>query len=285
MNPTRPSDVAALLQRASFQPSRVLGQSFLVDGNILRHLLREAALDPHDRILEVGPGLGVVTGPLLAQAACVRAVEKDPALVRHLRETLGGHAHLDLVEADILDCPLAEWMGEGIGKVVSNLPYAIASRLLVELSFTRPPPARIVVTVQQEVAERLTATPGSKAFSALTVLVGHTYEASICHKVSPTCFLPRPRVYSAIVRLEPTARPRPVDAEVFRALVRGVFSQRRKQLVNSLAPFAPGDAAGRDHVAARLSVLGIDPRQRPEMLAREDFVRLADDFAGATLRT
>ena len=184
------------------------------------------------------------------------------------------------MEADILDCPLADWIREGTGKVVANLPYAIASRLLVELSFLAPSPARIVVTVQQEVAERLAATPGNKTFSALTVLVGHAYDVTICRKVSPTCFLPKPRVTSAIVRLEPTARPGPANLEVFRTMVRGLFSQRRKQLVNSLARLVPPEAAGRDRLCARLSALGIDPRQRPETLALEDLVRLADDLTG-----
>ena len=278
---TRPSDVAAWLQDHQFRASRVLGQNFLVDVNILRILLEAADVRSSDHILEIGPGLGVVTGPLLEIAARVTAVEKDEELYRHLVETLGSIPHIRLVYGDVTSLSLPRLLEEeAITKVVSNLPFVVASRCLVDLAFAARRPQRIVVTLQQEVAKKLTAKPGSKAYSALTILVGHAYHASLQHRVPPTCFLPRPRVYSTIVCLTPVQPPMRFHTGIFRALVRGAFSQRRKQLGTILPRIdLPGVAKDIDRVGI-LKDLAIEPVQRPETLSVDRWIQLAKAFSG-----
>jgi 16S rRNA (adenine1518-N6/adenine1519-N6)-dimethyltransferase len=159
-NLTHPSEVRALLAELDFHPSRVLGQNFLIDLNILHILLAGAELEPSDAVVEVGPGLGVLTAALLDRVATVVAVEKDNRLAPYLRQRFAGEPRLTLIHADILDCDLAALFPGPGGKLVANLPYAIAARLLVDLSaLPRTPPARIVATIQREVADRLGLRP------------------------------------------------------------------------------------------------------------------------------
>lgn len=266
---TRPTEVRALLAQLDFHPSRVLGQNFLIDRNILNILLAAAELQPADTVVEVGPGLGVLTGALLERVAAVTAVEKDNRLAPYLRERFAGEAKLNLIHADILDCDLpALFPGPG-RKLVANLPYAIAARLLVELTALPHPPALIVVTIQREVADRLAAQPSTKDYGLLSILLQRHYEIATVKHISPSCFWPPPEVQSSIVKLvrRPAPLGGPADEQALRDLLRHAFSRRRKTLARSL----------RDLVADPLPALaqaGIAPTARAEEIPPEKWPAL-----------
>lgn len=269
MNLTRPTEVRALLERLDFKPSRVLGQNFLIDGNILRIMLDAAELSPRDAVLEIGPGLGVLTGPLLERAGRVVAIEKDDLLHAHLSRTLGGEPRLTLLHADALTVDLAEWLNGGINKVVANLPYSVGTRILVELCHAASRPERMVVTVQREVADRMIAQPGGGDFGVLSVFAQVDYAVSLHKAVPRSCFRPVPQVESAIVVLARRARPGALRDEAgFRALVKHCFEHRRKQL---------GTLVRDTDAIARA---GLDPRQRPETVPVAAWLRLAAAVAG-----
>jgi 16S rRNA (adenine1518-N6/adenine1519-N6)-dimethyltransferase len=263
-NLTHPSEVRALLTQLNFHPSRVLGQNFLIDRNILNILLDAAALQPADAVVEVGPGLGVLTGALLAQTAAVTAVEKDNRLAPYLRERFAGHPALNLIHADILDCDLPALFPRPGLKLVANLPYAIAARLLVELTAIPQPPALIVVTLQREVADRLEAAPSTNDYGLLSILVQRHYEIRTVKHISRTCFWPPPEVQSSISRL--VLRPEPLggaaDESALRNLLRHAFSRRRKTMARSLRDLVP------DPLPA-LAAAGIPPAARAEELPPE----------------
>lgn len=265
MNLASPSSVRDLLARLDFKPSRILGQNFLIDGNILARIVDLADLSPSDHVLEVGPGLGVLTAPLLERAGRVTAIEKDDLLHAHLALTLAAAPNLTLLHADAMDVNLPGLLAGGITKLVANLPYAIASRLLVDLSIPAARPRRMVVTVQKEVADRLAAQPGSDDYGLLSVLMQLDYAISTKHRISRTCFFPRPQIESAIVVLERRGE-REVEGvpdTVFRQTARRCFEHRRKQLGTILRK--------PDLIAAA----GIDPQRRPETLTLADWSRLA----------
>jgi len=263
MNLTSPKNVTELLASLNFRPSKTLGQNFLIDGNILRIMLDTAEVGPEDQVLEVGPGLGVVTEGLLARAKRVVAIELDKRLYAYLREKFAGQKNLELIPGDALDSDFNALMKSGINKVASNLPYGAGSRILVELFESSPAPSRMAVTVQLEVADRLAARPGTKAFGLLSVLAQLDYEIEVRKIVSPTCFYPAPQVKSAIVSLVRRSVPRKVrDRAVFKELVKKAFSQRRKQIGTILR-------------GANFEAAGINPASRPEELYVEDWCRLA----------
>lgn len=263
-NLTHPAEVRALLARLEFRPSRVLGQNFLIDRNILNILLEAAGVQPGDEVIEVGPGLGVLTEALLERTGGVTAIEKDTRLASYLRERLGHHAGLNLLHGDALEADWPALCQRPDVKLVANLPYAIASRLLVEWSGIPLPPAVVVATIQREVAERLTATPGTSEYGLLSILLQRRYDIRIVKRISRTCFWPPPEIQSAIVRLE--LRPAPLGGEVderaLRDLLRHAFSRRRKTMVRSL----------RDRVenpAPALAEAGIAPTARAEQIPPE----------------
>lgn len=266
MRLTSPTEVRALLERMAFKPSRILGQNFLIDGNILDILLGLAELKREDQILEIGPGLGVLTGPLLERCARVVAIEKDDVLHEHLRATLGDRATFTLIHADALQVDLAGLLAGGINKVVANLPYSVGSRLLVELVQAPARPERMVVTVQREVADRIVAKPGGHDFGVLSVFLQLDYEPFLRKKVSRSCFHPAPQVESALVELRRRpARARPLDRDAsFYHVVKTCFSHRRKQLGAILRQ------------PAALAQAGLDPTRRPETLEVAEWIRLAN---------
>ena len=270
MRLTSPTEVRALLQQMDFKPSRVLGQNFLIDGNILRIMIEAAALKPDDHVLEVGPGLGVLTAPLLEQSARVTAIEKDDRLYAYLRGALVA-PNLDLRHADALDVDLHGLLAGGVNKVVANLPYSVGSRVLVELVHSAARPECLVVTVQLEVAERLAARPDTNDYGLLSIYAQLDYDVTVVKRISRTCFWPAPQVASAVVKL--ARRPHrevPLRDELqFRHLVKTCFSHRRKQL-GSLV---------RDHAA--LQRAGLQPAQRPETVAVSGWCRLANELADA----
>ncbi|NLG34519.1 MAG: ribosomal RNA small subunit methyltransferase A [Lentisphaerae bacterium] len=260
-NLTRPSEVRALLAQLDFHPSRVLGQNFLIDRNILNILLDAADVQPADPVVEVGPGLGVLTGVLLERAASVTAVEKDNRLAPYLRERFPGHPRLTLLHNDILDGDLPALFSRPGTKLVANLPYAIAARLLVELAAMPCRPARIVVTIQREVADRLEAVPSTKDYGLLSILLQRHYDIQTVKHISRTCFWPPPDVQSSISRLDRRAGPLggEADESALRHLLRHAFSRRRKTMARSLRDLV-------DNPLPALESAGIAPSARAEEL-------------------
>lgn len=264
INLTRPSEVRALLTQLDFHPSRLLGQNFLIDRNILHILLDAAELKPDDDIVEVGPGLGVLTDALFSRTASVTAIEKDNRLAPYLRERFADQANLNLIHSDILDCDLPALFPHPGMKLVANLPYAIAARLLVELTSLPHPPALIVVTIQREVADRLQAAPASDAYGLLSILMQRHYAISTVKQISPSCFWPPPEVQSSISKLlrRPEPLGGPADELALRDLLRHAFSRRRKTMARSLRDLVP------DPLPA-LEAVGIAPTARAEQLPPE----------------
>jgi 16S rRNA (adenine1518-N6/adenine1519-N6)-dimethyltransferase len=250
-------------------PRKELGQHFLADENILRVIGRLAELEPGDVVLEIGPGLGVLTTFLADRVARVHAVEVDRRLEAPLREALRGAPNVDLHFGDALRLDLAA-LEPAPSKVVANLPYNVATPLLVESLDGLPSVGSWCVMVQREVADRLFATPGTKDYGAVSVVVQLAVERTGFHPVSRTVFRPPPNVDSGLVAFRRTELPD--DYGEIKRLAEAAFAHRRKTIPNSLAlaGFAPREAAAR-----ALERIGKDPASRAEALSPPEFAALA----------
>ncbi len=263
--PLTPTATRELLARLGHTPRRSLGQNFLIDGNIVRKSLELAQVAAGDAVVEIGPGLGTLTSALLETGAEVWAVERDTTLADHLRATLAAQypQTFHLLEGDAMEQPLAalppERAAAGAFKIVANLPYAISTPWM-DAVLGGPLPARMVLMLQQEAAQRYTAPPGEKQFGAISIFLQAAFDLAPGHRVSAACFFPRPEVGSQLLHL--ARKPVPF---VFPAgpkhLIRTLFQQRRKQLGALLRNrLADGGSAWFDRLAAH----GLAPRSRPE---------------------
>jgi len=250
----------------SVRPRKALGQHFLVDENILRVIERMAGLAPDDVVLEIGPGLGVLTRYLAARVALVHAVEIDRSLEPHLPVD-DGRVRLHWGDALDLDLAALEPRPE---KLVANLPYNVATPIVVESLDGLPDIARWCVMVQREVADRFFARPGTKAYGAVSVLVQLAAERTSFHPVSREVFRPRPNVDSALVAFR--RLPLPPDFARIKRVVEGAFAHRRKTLVNSLSL---AGTATREEAESALRELELDPATRAEALEPAQFISLA----------
>jgi 16S rRNA (adenine1518-N6/adenine1519-N6)-dimethyltransferase len=257
----------------SVRPKRELGQHFLADPNILDVAGRMAALSRKDVVLEVGAGLGVLTAYLADRVAHVHAVELDRGLEGALRETLGERSNVELVFGDALALPLGS-LDPAPRKLVANLPYQVATPLLAESLDGLPTVDRWTVMVQREVADRLFAEPGTKAYGAVSVLVRLTAERTGFHPVARTVFRPPPNVDSALVAFRRT-REWGGEYAPLKRLVQAAFAHRRKTLANSLELAA---VATRAEATQALARIGRDPGVRAEALAPEEFLALAREL-------
>lgn len=242
--PLSPSATRALLEQLGHRPNRQLGQNFLIDGNIVRKSLELAGVQPGTRVVEVGPGLGTLTGELLAAGAEVWAVEFDPRLHAHLVADLlpRSEGRLHLLHGDAVEHPLAGYDAAAGGfRIVANLPYAISSPWF-EGVLAGPLPECTVLMVQRETADRFLAAPGSKSFGAISVFLQSAFTAAPGHAVSRSCFYPVPEVDSYLLNLQ--RRPEPFRfRDATRQLIRACFQQRRKQIGALLRRHAPAAAA------------------------------------------
>lgn len=275
-----PAYVKRLLRERGLRPNRRWGQNFLIDGNLLARVADAAELSPSEGVLEIGPGLGALTRELARRARKVLAVEIDPGLYSILtEETLVGVENVHVLLADFLALDLAavvpEELGPGRHPVVANIPYSITSPVVVRLLEQRALFDRVVLMVQKEVADRLTAAPNTRDYGSLTLFVHLFADARPVHFVSRRAFLPAPDVDSEIVRLDIREGPRypDVDPDRYLAVVHAAFQQRRKTLMNSLT--GPALGWSKEEAAARLAAAGIDPSRRGETLAPEEFAALA----------
>jgi 16S rRNA (adenine1518-N6/adenine1519-N6)-dimethyltransferase len=270
--PLSPTDTRELLARLGHTPKRFLGQNFLVDGNIVKKSLELAAIAPGDTVVEIGPGLGTLTRALLEVGACVWAVERDATLHAHLAGTLAKEfpATFHLLEGDAVEHPLAALpVGKAEAnsstsapafKIVANLPYAISTPWM-DAVLSGPLPARMVLMLQLEAARRYTAQPGTKLFGAISVFLQNAFEAAPGHRVPGACFHPRPDVDSCLLHLVRKPQPFVFRPEV-KAVIRGCFQQRRKQIRPLLRGRLPD--GGRAWLV-RLEATGrLGPASRPE---------------------
>ena len=275
---TSPSVVRAILDAHGIRPSRHLGQNFLIDRHVLDFIVEAAAPSPGDRVLEVGPGIGVLTQELLARGCHVLAIEKDPALHAILAERWGSEPRLDLRLGDALDLDYEAVFGpDGARLLVSNLPYSVGTRVVVEAAIQATPPDRMSVLVQKEVAERFAAKPGTADMGTAGLWLQQVYDVEIVRLVKPSCFLPAPDVTSAIVRM--TRHDRlplaPEERERLRALSRIAFQHRRKQMAPLYRSAPPPLAASPETVRARLASLGLPESARAEELSVPQWCDLA----------
>lgn len=266
-----PTSIRTLLDVHGLHPSRALGQNFLADPNTARRIVRLAAVDATTRVVEVGPGVGSLTLALCETGATVTAVELDRHVVAALEETTAG-LPVRIVVDDALTVDWTELLGEERGWVmVSNLPYNVATPVVMRVLETAPMVDRLLVMIQREVGERLAARAGDAAYGAVSVKVEYYCEARVVGTVPPTVFVPRPNVESALVAL--VRRPGPAvqvpDADRLFALVRAGFATRRKTLRNALAPVLA------DRTVPVLERAGIDPGARAETVDLEGWARLA----------
>ncbi|MBU0715452.1 MAG: ribosomal RNA small subunit methyltransferase A [Verrucomicrobia bacterium] len=298
MKLTRISDVHAILAEWNIRPQKSLGQNFLIDANILGIMLDTAGITIGDEVLEIGTGLGVLTEPLARVARRVVTVEKDPRLWPFLKGRLKAFPNVELICGDMMKVDHEVLFRSGISKVVANLPYSVGSAILVNLIQAETPPVQLTVTLQQEVAARLTAKPGHKDFGLLTLWTQLRYDVAIRKTVSPTCFYPAPGVSSTILNLVRQERPTNDCSSdncqaddyparhFFYALTKFAFAHRRKQLKTILcdatiiAHSGQADLPTETHlttedVLAVFQKLGIDPRTRPEDLSVATWRRLA----------
>ena len=268
-------NVAALLREYGLSPKKGLGQNFLVDPEALRKIIQAADIPPGALVLEVGPGLGSLTRGLAQVARKVIAVELDEGLLPLLAQVLAGYQNVEIVKGDILELDPPHLIGESGYLVVANIPYYITSALIRHLLAPEIKPARIVLTVQKEVADRICAGPGDLSLLALSVQVYG--EAKKVLRIPAGAFYPAPKVDSSVVRVDLYAQPliASEDLDNFFKLARAGFSQKRKTLRNSLSA---GLHLPPEQVVALLDTVAIDPRRRAETLSLGEWKSLVEAY-------
>lgn len=274
------TNTSEILKKYQFRMQKKYGQNFLIDANILHKIVEAAQITEQDCVLEIGPGIGTMTQYLAEAAGQVIAVEIDRGLIPILEDTLSSYHNVTVLCEDILKADLPALAGQSGGrpiKVVANLPYYITTPIIMALFESHIPLASITVMVQSEVAERMQTGPGTKDYGALSLAVQYYAKPEIVARVPASCFLPRPNVDSAVVRLMRYEKP-PVEAadESFLfAVIRASFNQRRKTLANGLAN-AGGLDVTRGQVEAVLEEMGLSKTVRGETLTLEQFSELSD---------
>lgn len=276
-----PKNTIEVLQKYQFNFQKKFGQNFLIDPSVLDRIVSAAEIGKDDCVLEIGPGIGTMTQYLAENAREVIAVEIDKNLVPILEDTLSEYENVSVINDDILKVDINRIVREQNGgkpiKVVANLPYYITTPIILGLFENHVPLDSITVMVQKEVADRMQVGPGTKDYGALSLAVQYYARPEIVANVPPNCFIPRPNVSSAVIRLTRYEQPpvRVSDERKMFALIRASFNQRRKTLANSLSN-APGLGLTRQHVAEVLEKMQLSPTIRGEALTLEQFAELSD---------
>lgn len=276
-----PTNTIAVLQKYDFMFQKKFGQNFLIDEHVLEKIIRAAGVTKDDFVLEVGPGIGTMTQYLAEAAREVVAVEIDRNLIPILEDTLQAYDNVTVLNEDILKVDVRKLAEERNGgrpiKVVANLPYYITTPIIMGLFESNVPIENITIMVQKEVADRMQVGPGTKDYGALSLAVQYYAEPYIVANVPPNCFMPRPKVGSAVIRLTRHAEP-PVqvkDPAFMFKLVRASFNQRRKTLQNGLN-HSPELQLSKEAVKAALQQMGLPETVRGEALTLEQFAQLSD---------
>ena len=278
-----PQNTIQIIQKYEFAFQKKFGQNFLIDTHVLDKIILAAGVTRDDCVLEIGPGIGTMTQYLAEAAGHVVAVEIDSKLIPILKETLADYDNVTVIHADILKTDINELTQKFNGgrpiKVVANLPYYITTPIIMGLFEGQVPIDNITVMVQKEVADRMQVGPGSKDYGALSLAVQYYAEPYIVANVPPNCFMPRPNVGSAVIRLTRHKNP-PVSAQdpglMFR-LIRASFNQRRKTLQNGLNN-SPEVPYTKEQIISAIESLGLSPSVRGEALNLEQFAALANYF-------
>ncbi len=278
---SNPKKTIEILQKYEFGFQKKFGQNFLIDPHVLDKIIAAAEITKEDYVLEIGPGIGTMTQYLAEAARQVMAVEIDRSLIPILAETLADYDNVTVLNKDILKVDIAALVEAENGgrpvKVVANLPYYITTPIIMELLESHMPVDSITVMVQKEVAQRMQAEPGTKDYGALSLAVQYYAEPYVAANVPPNCFIPRPNVGSAVIRLKCYQTP-PVqvrDEKLMFALIRASFNQRRKTLLNGLKNAANLSLA-RGEILEALTRAGLPENVRGETLTLEQFAALSD---------
>lgn len=264
------ADVQRILKRIGLRPQQAAGQNFLLNDDVCQAMVDAAGVGPDDTILEIGPGLGALTAVLLASDAKVVAIELDRRLAAYLRQQFRGRANLTLIEGDVFQVNLNDYLTDQGYKLVANLPYSGTSLIFRNFLTQSPRPISLTTMVQADVAKRIAAEPGD--MSLLSLLVQYYSVPHLLTTVPPTDFYPVPHVQSAVLHCEPVRTPDPAEAEQLFRVARAGFSSRRKQLHNSLAASLHRRVPDIDKL---LDAVGIKPSRRAQELTLEEWLQLA----------
>ena len=278
-----PSATKEIINKYSFAFQKKFGQNFLIDSNVLESIIRGAEITKDDFVLEIGPGIGTMTQYLCEAARQVVAVEIDKMLIPILEDTLSEYDNVEVINQDVLKVDiksLAEEKNNGKPiKVVANLPYYITTPIIMGLFESGVPIDSITIMVQKEVADRMQTGPGSKDYGALSLAVQYYATAKVILNVSATCFMPRPNVDSAVIKLtrhkEPTVKV--ADEKLMFKIIRASFNQRRKTLVNGLKN-SPELSFSKEQIVKAIEKIGKPETIRGEALTLEEFAELANAF-------
>lgn len=278
---SNPTETRAVLEMFGFSFAKKYGQNFLIDGNTVNNIVKNAGITKEDTVLEIGPGIGTMTQVLCEHAKNVIAVEIDKRLIDVLTFTLKDYDNVTVINSDILKCNIEElcekYSHDGKIKVVANLPYYITTPIIMELleKNNNSVIESITVMIQKEVAERLGAEPGNKDYGAITLSINYYSDANIVMNVPSSCFMPKPNVDSAVIRMDIYDKP-PVktkdETKMFK-IIKAAFSQRRKTLVNSVS--GSTDIA-KETILKSLNEMGLSESVRGEALSLEQFAKLSD---------
>ena len=276
-----PKNTIEIIQKYEFMFQKKFGQNFLIDTHVLEKIISAAGITKNDCVLEIGPGIGTMTQYLAENAGHVVAVEIDRNLIPILKETLADYDNVTVINEDILRVDIKtlaeEYNGGKPIKVVANLPYYITTPIIMGLFESGVPIDYITVMVQKEVADRMKEGPGSKDYGALSLAVQYYAEPEIVANVPPNCFIPRPNVGSAVIRLT-RHKEMPVevkDPALMFKIIRASFNQRRKTLQNGLGN-APELPYTKEQIAAAIAEMGLTPKIRGEALSLAQFAQLSD---------
>lgn len=281
---TSPKTIKGIMDRYGFKFSKKYGQNFIIDENVLERIVKGAEIGNDDMVLEIGPGIGVMTDALCKSAARVVSIEIDKSLLPVLDETVGDHDNLTIIHGDVLKVDLNEifntYFNNARPKLVANLPYYVTTPIIMKFLEERIPVSDLVIMIQKEVADRIMASPSTSEYGALSVAVQYFTEPSIVTRVSRGSFMPMPNVDSTVLRLKVREKP-PVeldDEEVFFKTVKDGFGKRRKTLLNALTGGFLGLSREQAHEA--LEKAGIEERIRAEALDMNEFATLANAING-----
>jgi len=277
---TSPRTIKYIMEKYGFKFTKGLGQNFIIDDNVLERIMEGSDISKDDVILEIGPGIGVMTNVLCENAKKVVSIEIDKSLIPVLSETVGHHDNLKIINKDVLKVDLLglvkEEFGEQKPKLIANLPYYVTTPIIMMFLEERIPVSDLIVMIQREVADRIIAKPSTKAYGALSVVVQYFTEPSIVTRVSRGSFMPMPNVDSSVIRLKVRDNPpvELIDESVFFLTIKDGFGKRRKTLLNALS--SGFLKISKDQAKIALDLAGIPENTRGEALSIDEFATLAN---------
>lgn len=272
-----------ILEKHGFSFKKSLGQNFLIDPNILRNIVSHAELTDKTGVIEIGPGIGALTEHLARTAGKVVAFEIDGRLLPVLEDTLSPYNNVTIINQDVLEADLNKIVEEQFSEyddivVVANLPYYVTTPIIMKFLLGKVPIRGMVIMMQKEVADRITASPSTKAYGSLSIAVQYYMDAEVSMIVPKTVFIPQPNVESAVLKLTKKAKPpvEVIDEDFLFEVARGSFVQRRKTLLNNLQSSLPDGKAKKEQILEAFERIGMDPGRRGETLSIKEFGDLSN---------